>query len=140
MEKKFVLVTNNPKALIRYQDHPAIGVEYLEGQGFLDVLVRVRDLVHGGFHLMSHPQASNLKPNQCPYKTVLVSCGREAQPFDRDVEMIESAIAAVKKFTKGMEPPVWTEKALRDFETIDLSVVESALNSSILKQMIIGME
>lgn len=138
MTKKYVLVTNNTKALEVYGNHADIGVEYLEDMDYLDVLIRVRDRVHEGWHLMSHPQASNLKPNQCPYKTILISRGRAAEDFDRDVELIESSITAFHKFTRGMVPPHWSERALRDFQTIDLSVVESAINSSLMHQMILN--
>lgn len=132
MAKKFLLVSNNAKALEVYLHHELIGVDYLEEGGYLDVLIRVRDLVHKGWHLISHPQASNLKPNQSPYKTVLLSEGREIQPFARDIEMVESSIDAFHKFTKEMIPPNWTEKALRDFRTIDLSVVESAIGRALM--------
>lgn len=76
MTKKLLLVTNNEKALEVYGHDAEIGVDYMEAGSYLDVLVRVRGLVHEGWHLMSHPQASNLKPNQSPYKTVLISRGR----------------------------------------------------------------
>lgn len=131
MAKTLLLVTNNGKALERYGAHSEIDVDYLEERSFLDVLIRVRDLVHEGWHLMSHPQASNLKPNQSPYKTVLLSNGREIQPFAQDVEMIESSIEAFYKFTKGMAPPKWPERACRDFQTIDLAVVESAMERAL---------
>ena len=131
MAKKLLLVTNNGKALEIYGKHAEIGVDYLRERSYLDVLIRVRDLVHEGWHLMSHPQASNLKPNQSPYKTILLSNGREAQPFSQDVEMVESGIDAFHKFTRGMIPPKWPEKTLRDFQTIDLSVVESAISRAL---------
>lgn len=138
MDKVHVLVTNNPKAANTYQDNAGVGVEYLEGMSYLAVLEQVRERVYGGWHLMTHPQASNLKPNQCPYKTVLISSGRPAQSTIRDVELIESAISAYHKFADAMRPPCWSGGALCDFMTVDLSVVESALDSSLLKQMIMS--
>ena len=132
MMKKFLLVTNNGKALETYEKHANIGVTYLEEENYLGVLIRVRDLVHEGWHLMSHPQASNLKPNQSPYKTVLLSNGRELQAFFQDVDMVERSIDAFHKFTKGMRVPKWPEKTLRDFQTIDLSVVESAIGRALM--------
>ena len=132
MMKKFLLVTNNGKALEIYEKHANIGVNYLEEESYLGVLIRVRDLVHEGWHLMSHPQASNLKPNQSPYKTVLLSNGREAQLFSQDVEMVENSIDAFHKFTRDMIAPKWPEKTLRDFQTIDLSVVESAIGRALM--------
>lgn len=138
MDKVHVLVTNNPKAADAYQDNAGVGVEYLEGMSYLAVLEQVRERVCGGWHLMTHPQASNLKPNQSPYKTVLISSGRPAQSTIRDVELIESAISAYHKFADDMRPPCWSEGALCDFMTVDLAVVESALDSSLLKQMIMS--
>ncbi|SHK04908.1 GrdX family protein [Hespellia stercorisuis] len=138
MTKMYKLVTNNRKAFLKYENHAYIGVEFLEEQDYLDVLIQTRDRIYTGWHLMSHPQASNLKPNQCPYKTILISKGRAAEDFVRDVELIESSISAYHKFTKGMIPPCWNEKALDDFQTVDLSVVESAVNSSLMRQMMLS--
>lgn len=131
MDKRLLLVTNNEKAVEVYGGHTEIGIDYLNGQDYLDVLIRVRDLVHDGWHLMSHPQSSNLKPNQSPYKTVLLSNRNEIQAFARDVDMVESSIEAFYKFTRGMVPPAWRHRALRDFQTIDLSVVESAIGRAL---------
>lgn len=131
-----ILVTNNPRAAEKYADAKSIRPDFSDKWGYRDVLVHVRDMVYGGWHLLTHPQASNLKPNQCPYKTVLISDALAPQPFERDVELIESAIAAYDKFTKGMTPPAWSDKALSDFQTVDLSVIDSAVNSSLFAQLI----
>ena len=136
--KPVVLVTNNPKALEVYKNSETVGVEFLENGTYLEVLEKVRDRVYSGWHLLSHPQASNLKPNQSPYKTVLISDRIEADEFERDVEYIEMALHNYAKLTRGMIPPAWREKVLPDFMTIDLDVVESALNSSLLKQLIMS--
>ena len=138
MAKAAVLVTNNPKALEKYKDDPKIGVEFIENGDFLAVLTAVRDHVYDGWHLLSHPQASNLKPNQSPYKTVLVSEDIQAADHNQDVEYIEYALYNVEKLTRGMAPPAWREKVLPDFMTVDLDVVESAINSSLLKQLIMS--
>ena len=138
MNKIFQLVTNNSKVLTEYSNNDAISVDYLSTDSFLDVLIDVRDKVQGGWHLLSHPQASNLKPNQCPYKTILISQGRAAETFARDIELIELAISAYHKFTDGMIPPTWSEKAKSDFKTVDLSVINSAVNSSLMRQMLYG--
>ncbi len=138
MAKSYEIVTNNRQAFLKYENHAYIGVEYLEGQDYLDVLIRTRDRIHAGWHLLSHPQASNLKPNQCPYKTILISKNVAAESFMRDIELIENSISAYHKFTKGMIPPCWNQKALDDFQTVDLSVVESAVGSSLMQQMMLG--
>ena len=138
VSKAAVLVTNNPKALEVYKDNPKIGVEFIDDGDYLAVLTRVRDLIYSGWHLLSHPQASNLKPCQSPYKTILVSEDIEASDYEMDVEYIEYALYNYEKMTRGMIPPAWREKVLPDFMTIDLDVVESAINSSLLKQLIMS--
>ena len=40
--------------------------------GYEDVLIKVRDLVYDKHVLLTHPQASSLKPNQTPYRSVVV--------------------------------------------------------------------
>jgi len=136
--KKAVLVTNNPKALAVYKDDAMVGVDFLETGSYLDVYLRVRDRIHGGWHLLSHPQASNLKPMQCPFKTVLISEKIAVQDLTADIHLIESAIAGYEKLSRGMTPPVWAEKPMRDFMTVDLDVVESALKSTYLRQLMMN--
>ena len=136
MDKTVLIVTNNYKAAEKYRSREQLSVEFLEGQGYLAVLLRVRDLLHAGWHLLSHPQASNLKPMQTPYKSVLVGMGISVQPFERDIEMIESAIAGYEKFTKGKTLPSWTEKIRDDFCTVDLAVIDSAVQSPGLQNLL----
>ena len=136
MERTILVVTNNYKAEGKYRSQEKLHVEFLEGQGYKDVLLRVRDLIHEGWHLLSHPQASNLKPMQTPYKSVIVAYGVSVQPFERDIEMIESAIAGYEKFTKGKVLPAWTEKIRDDFCTVDLAVIDSAVQSPGLQNLL----
>ena len=136
--KAVVLVTNNLKALEKYKDHPSIGVEFIDG-GYYEVLVAARDRIYAGWHLLSHPQASNLKPNQCPYKTIMISEHIQADDHLRDFEYIEMVFEAYRKHMNGStQLPVWTEKCSRDFMTVDLDIVESAFNSSMLKQAMLA--
>ena len=136
MERTILVVTNNYKAEEKYRSQEKLRVEFLEGQGYKDVLLRVRDLIHEGWHLLSHPQASNLKPMQTPYKSVMVAYGISVQPFERDIEMIESAIAGYEKFTRGKVLPSWTEKIRDDFCTVDLAVIDSAVQNPGLQNLL----
>lgn len=134
-ESAYLIVTNNPQVRDVYRDHPLLGVEYLEGQSFLDVLVCVRDHVHRGWKLLTHPQASNLKPMQSPVKSILITSAEGVQPRENDIEMIEGAIAGYQKFSRGKTLPAWPDGVKRDFCTIDRSVLESAINSPGLQNL-----
>ena len=133
---KFLLITNNPKVVMAYKGYTNLEIDFLEEQDYLSVLFTARDKIHVGWGLATHPQASNLKPNQCPYKTILLSKGISFEPPERDVELIETAISSYYKFTKGMNAPQWDAKSLQHFQTIDFSVIGSAINSSLMRQIL----
>ena len=54
MEKRYQLVTNNSKVLSEYTENTDISVDYLIAGNFLEVLIRVRDRIQSGWHLLSH--------------------------------------------------------------------------------------
>ena len=66
--KEAILVTNNDRVYEKYKDT----VKVLCMQSYEEVLVKVRDLVYDRHVLLTHPQASSLKPNQTPYRSVIV--------------------------------------------------------------------
>ena len=129
MSKPFLFLSNNPK-------NKHIAVAFLPAADFRDVIAQAGKYVEEGYHLMTHPLASNLKPMQCPYKSILLSSSREAFAKERDLEMIRLSLEKVDALTKGMTSPKWDEKTLLDFQTIDLSVVDSAVQSSLFRQMV----
>lgn len=134
--KAVYIVTNNPMAYNKYKDDPAIGVEYLEDKGYLDVLIKTRDLIQSRWRLLSHPQSSNLKPTESPYKSIMVSNRFEVYDYIKEIELIEQAVFGYEKLTQGTLKPRWRESDLKDYQLIDLDVMESVLTSSLLKNLI----
>ena len=65
------IVTNNSLCRDKYQE--LIPVDFLEGKGYMDVLLAVRDYIQKGWRLETHPMTGSLKPNQTPYKSIMVS-------------------------------------------------------------------
>ena len=120
----------------KYKKDRHIAVAFLPDADFRRVISEAGKYVEEGYHLMTHPLASNLKPMQCPYKSILLSSSREAFAKERDLEMIRLSLEKVDALTKGMTSPKWDEKTLLDFQTIDLSVVDSAVQSSLFRQMV----
>lgn len=125
MKQDCLMVTNNSKANGKYWGQ--FQMEYLEDQDYLAVLEKARDYIHAGWRLLSHPMCGSLKPNQTPYKSILLSKEGEGGGVRyEDVLMIENSIAAYHKFQKGRPTPCWTERVKEDFKTIDLSIIDSA--------------
>lgn len=69
--RDFMIVTNNPlveKVLSKYYE-----VRYLPEENYRAILITVRDLVYAGHKLYTHPLSGSVKPNETPYKSVVVS-------------------------------------------------------------------
>ncbi len=124
MKPKFEIITNNPLVLEKYGDQFPVSYEDLT---YVETLKRVRDKVYLGHRLLTHPLSGSVKPNETPYKSVMVSIDKG--PLDMEsMEIIETSIHAVAKFqdrTKTYRPSVY-----EDFRLIDCSLIESAIPSA----------
>ena len=122
--EKATIVTNNPRVYDKYKDetHVILLKKYEE------VLLKVRDLVYDRHVLLTHPQASSLKPNQTPYKSIMVSdLPREQEEFYSQEMTIENSILSCRKFLEIKQTPNWTEEIRKDFMIVDLSLIEGAI-------------
>ena len=90
----YLIVTNNSKCYDYYKDR--YEVEYNPDWTYLEVLIRVRDLVHTGAQLITHPMAGSLKPNQTPFRSVVLGSEsmEDKEPW-WDVTLVENSIDAL---------------------------------------------
>ena len=116
-----ILFTNNPLAAAQYQD--VLGVEFIESS-LVDVLIRVRDHTHRGHTLLTHPLTGGIKPNDTPYKSVLVS-GARGEIDEQSVRLIEDCVL----IARGFPPRHIPERYLQDLQTVDLSLIRSAVET-----------
>ena len=127
MEKlKNILITNNTLVRDEYQDN--MEVVYLDSLDFLEVMYKVRDKVHLGHRLLTHPLTGSVKPNETPFKSIIISEEIGSMDFD-SLEMIEQAILTAKKFLDQKRIKDWPEIILKDFRTIDHSLISSGIES-----------
>ena len=119
--EKLCLITNNCDAYEKYKD--MIKVEFKD-DSYINTLYEIRNKIHSGYVLLTHPMAGSLKPNQTPYKSVLLV---RADKMDyQSIALIENAIESTLKFLKQRKLPNWSEKCLKDFRTLDLSFIDGA--------------
>ncbi len=117
----YLVVTNNP--LVTECLPPAYAVDY-EAVSYREILVKVRDLVYGGHRLYTHPLSGSVKPNETPYKSIIVSKKKRGMEPD-EAMIISDSIAAFDKFTPiRRELP---ERVLRDFRLIDYTLLCGAV-------------
>lgn len=120
MRKEIFIVTNNEMVI---KEYPA-----LEVLGDLDaVFLKVRDLVHEGYVIMTHPLSGSIKPHETEFKSIVLAKGDGAMNMD-SLHLIENAITTSAKFKKpnrdyGKE----NERIRNDFMTIDYSLLKTGL-------------
>ncbi|MGD9569798.1 MAG: GrdX family protein [Sedimentibacter sp.] len=118
-----MIITNNEWVYNKYKD--TYNTLFIDGS-FRDVLVKTRDMVHEGYELLTHPLASSIKPNETPYKSVIISDNKGNLSLD-SIFIIENSIMSFDNFNLNKIKNI-TEKMKEDFKLIDLTVLESALN------------
>lgn len=123
--RDFLILTNNPLVVSCMEGKGLWTIEYHEGLSYREVLVLVRDKVYAGHTLYTHPLAGSVKPNETPYKSVIVSM--EPHGYDMaECEIISNAIGVVDKF----KPIGWNlaERHHKDFQLIDYTLLAGAVN------------
>ncbi len=119
-----IIITNNKYVHDKFKDK--IEIIFKEDATYLEILEFVRDKVHEGHKLMTHPLSGSIKPNETPYKTIMIS--KEKGRLDYDgTKIIEESIATAKKFISNKPTPNWVERVLDDFRVIDLSLIENVI-------------
>jgi len=92
-------------------------VEYLN-ISYLEILYTVRNYIHNGHKLITHPLSGSVKPKETPYKSVVIS--REIGSLCmQSLSIIEESVACYSRFADRHIP----EAALQDFMEIDYSLI-----------------
>lgn len=121
--EKCILVTNNDRAAQKYEGKLQ---EIFLLTTYEEVLIKARDLIHTRHKLLTHPQASSLKPNQTPYRTILLYSEGDGNNAN-DIHLIEEALEAFEKWNAIKKVPHYDDKIAYDYKTIDLSMIENVI-------------
>lgn len=123
----YLLVTNNRLCRDKYDGRAK--VDYLEGGSYLEVLIRVRDCVHKGMRIETHPMAGSIKPNQTPFRSVLLSDRKmDGDEMIENELMIEDAVLMTRKFLEDRPVRKWDEQIVNDFRQVDLELISGAID------------
>lgn len=125
MLERVIVITNNPMSYENLKEGHV--VDFIEGST-MDVFVKVRDYIHKGHKLLTHPLMSSIKPNETPYRTVIITKNKNTIIDEESLKYIEEGIHATEKFTKDFGIPKWTEKVLEDFQLIDYDLIYHVFN------------
>lgn len=121
-----ILITNNPTVEKKYLAY--IETMYLENFDFLNVLYYTRNKIHEGHKLLTHPLSGSVKPNQTPYKSLVIT-KEKAQLDIESLKIIEDSITIARKQINEKQAPVWAKEILEDFKLIDKDLITSGIES-----------
>ena len=117
------IITNNPWVLEKYAQRYEV---HFASVGFLQLLDLVRDGIHRGDRLLSHPLSGSVKPNETPYKSVIVEEGRSSVDM-QSLMIIEDAIVMARNLMKTPKLFLEDDQRMEDCRMIDLTLLDSAL-------------
>lgn len=113
----YQIITNNPNVKKDYAE-----IDFVDGS-FEDVLIKVRDLVHSGYGLISHPLGASLRMFFSPYRSIIV--GEKNQVADEMyIEAIENSIENYRKHMKDRDPDIENKE---DYALIDGELLKSSM-------------
>ena len=112
----FKIVSNNSLVKEKFDC-----VEFVDGS-YIDVLIATRDLIHKGCSLVSHPLPASIRMVFSSIRSIVIEDGNG---FDENsILIIEEAI---DKYNLTMKNRNVDFKNVKDYEIVDLTLVESAL-------------
>ena len=106
-----IIITNNP--MVQNKFSGKVETLYLEHADLADVLRAVRDKIHEGHGLLTHPLSGSVKPGQTYYKSVILT-KEKAELEMESLRIIEDSILVA-------------EKLLDDYRLIDLDLISGAI-------------
>ncbi len=118
-----IIVTNNPRVIDSFENKYQLDI--VEGS-YLDVLVKVRDCIHRGYILLSHPLSGSIKPGETPFKSIIITQGNDN--FSSET-LISDAITIASRMINESKIKEYNEKLLTDFSLVDFGVISSAIES-----------
>lgn len=116
---KSIIVTNNPIVTERYHNVLLINGSVEE------TFTKIRNMVHEGYELISHPLAASLRMIYSPYRSVILGKRQDNVVDFLSLEIIEDSIIKYKRHTDHRKRYAANDA---DYQAIDLTLLESALS------------
>ncbi|MCX7884895.1 MAG: GrdX family protein [Caloramator sp.] len=127
MKENALIITNND-LVSKILNSGKYKIIFVNGT-LMDVLIKVRDYIHKGHKLLTHPLMGSVKPNETPYKTVLISEKNYEYVDIQSLMYIENSIEVSQNLIRNRQPRNWPDKVLEDFKIIDFDLINNAINN-----------
>ncbi len=117
----FFILSNNPLATEKYKE-----LTHEKQADVAGIFEAARNEIHLGSVLINHPLSGSVKPNESPYKSLVLSTRRGAVDM-KSLQLIEGAAEVLIKL--GIKHRNYPQQALEDFQVIDLDLLDSAMQA-----------
>lgn len=125
-----LVITNNPLVNSSFASSHIHSHDVLWVDGVTeDVLAIVRNYCHNHHRLVTHPLTGSIKPNQTPFKTVVIEPLESTIIDHQSVIMAETSLSKTYDLLKANPRPRFNSSVLHDFAVIDMSFFTSYLES-----------
>lgn len=121
---KFQIITNNER--VKNEFELKYDIKYFDVT-YSEILDKAHFMIAEGYKLLSHPLSGSVKPNETPFKSIMLSKDKK----DVDMEslaLIEKAIETYNKFPKVSIK--YKDIVIEDFECVDYTLIKSAISSA----------
>jgi len=122
-----LVITNNP--LVREacgknatDDFFRVEARYVDGD-VEHLLLKVRDMVHEGYPLLSHPLPASIRMIYSPYRSVMLG----ASIGELDLWYAETIEDSLRKYRRGTEYRIPTRVNDEDYKWMDMHLLSAAL-------------
>ena len=116
--EKAILLTNNDRVVDKFGDK----IHCIMCKDYEEVMIKTRDMVYAGNKLLTHPQASSLKPNQTLYRSIIIY-PKEGEDNTEDIMLIEKCVETFRQWQGIAKSP----ESYPEDVAIDLSVIENVI-------------
>ena len=124
MEKAFI-ISNNPLVWDKYPSSTQLHTEL--AKGYKEILIFARDFIHRGSKIINHPLAGSVKPNETPFKSLILTFPQIGVLDLDSLRIIEGSIQVYEKFSPLRRN--WHESVYDDFQFIDWALLLSAVEA-----------
>lgn len=125
-----MVVSNNPMVK-KELEGTQIPLLWVEGDYEL-VLTKVRDRVHAGHRIISHPLVGSIKPYETPYRTVVISDWADSLHMT-SLQTLEQVFSLLNSF-KGKDGKLNSLRTYRDEDLPDLQLIDLDLIKPVMDQ------
>ena len=117
------IITNNPLVQDEYPE-----LTEFHDTGVKDIMLKVRNYIHLGAELVSHPVTGNLPPGENPYKSIVIKEASENTGITTDFFSLTLIENAINQLPENLESNVMYDTGtLDDFQTIDIDLIKSCI-------------